>query len=984
MQAKASLARAVLFVSLLAFSVEGVLAQQSFPSAPTPAQITEVRTALEAMKTSERGPYVRIRWYCADGSTLTPDQGNCRERGGGVQHAEYSPTTLRLAGLGYHVGTILQATPYEAFADTANAGYRLRELVMESFLVGVDDGWVLRRAQYYRGARQIENEEAQGRKHLEQLLSRRGWLKANYLLGIRLAADVPHTRLGGGRTMDRIRGLATEIAEADPSFMRLRVKIHSVPSRDDIAAVDRFAAGRAAAAPAADKVAELRDLLRRQYDPAAALAALAAYQRVVPEALAGQLNRLGVTLAGNDVEASLEALAAVARDVRAEAEGASSGALALNLLDLQLSLQERAFVLAQEEIQTPPASRQAAIRRLTRGFTLAHGAGYLSGRELATLLEQAADLAGRTQVGALAYKDRVATLARSLDWARASVRGAFLPVVERYTPVEPKAAGLPDALLRGSVLLPLSRTLDAMATDADRVLGSSHYVLDRAVGSGVRGLNPGVAQRTFRFLRDVHDEVDARTIYALPETPAELKPVAGVLTLDEGNLLSHVQLLARNLGIPNAALSPDLQATLEEAEGREVFYAVSPLGRVVLKWPDDLSGDERSLVSSGQPVQREKYHLDTDRLDLSRREPLSLAELRSTASGVVVGPKAANLGQLAHDFPGRVSKGVALPFGMFVEHVGRPWQGSAGTVLEELRDAYRQAEVMRQGGADEAAVNAFMLQRLAWVREAIEGLPWLPEMRQTIVGLLESGAAGPVAKGVFVRSDTNVEDLPQFSGAGLNLTVANQTSVDDVMASIKRVWTSPFSERAYLWRSQILDEQGDVYPSVLLQETVPSEKSGVLITSGLQEGSPEDLTVVTAEGVGGAVDGEDSETILVAPDGSVRLLSQAKAPRRRLPVTGGTRWVAAQRPDTLLRPAELEQLREVVATWTALKAGTPDAHHVWDMEFAFVDGRLWLLQVRPFIRFRNSDVYARLEALDADALRNAQRPVLLSDALEGS
>ena len=35
-----------------------------------------------------------------------------------------------------------------------------------------------------------------------------------------------------------------------------------------------------------------------------------------------------------------------------------------------------------------------------------------------------------------------------------------------------------------------------------------------------------------------------------------MKPVAGIASVSEGNLVSHVQLLARNLGIPNAVLSP--------------------------------------------------------------------------------------------------------------------------------------------------------------------------------------------------------------------------------------------------------------------------------------------------------------------------------------------------------------------------------------------------------------------------------------------
>ncbi|MDH3272604.1 MAG: phosphoenolpyruvate synthase, partial [Gemmatimonadota bacterium] len=147
---------------------------------------------------------------------------------------------------------------------------------------------------------------------------------------------------------------------------------------------------------------------------------------------------------------------------------------------------------------------------------------------------------------------------------------------------------------------------------------------------------------------------------------------------------------------------------------------------------------------------------------------------------------------------------------------------------------------------------------------------------------------------------------------------------------------------------------------------------------------PSDLTVVAAEGVGGAVEGEDAETLLLEPDGGVRLLSQTKAPRRRVVVPGGTRWVAASRPEVLLAPAELAQLRSVVEAWQGKMVGTPDADTTWDIEYGFLEGRLWLFQIRPFIRFRNSDVYARLEALDAAALRNADRTVDLSTRLEGS
>jgi hypothetical protein len=131
--------------------------------------------------------------------------------------------------------------------------------------------------------------------------------------------------------------------------------------------------------------------------------------------------------------------------------------------------------------------------------------------------------------------------------------------------------------------------------------------------------------------------------------------------------------------------------------------------------------------------------------------------------------------------------------------------------------------------------------------------------------------------------------------------------------------------------------------------------------------------------VGGAVDGEDAETVVVDPTGNITLLSQAKAPlRRALLPQGGAAMVPSRRPETLLQAAEVSQLMAVVAEWRERFApGDPTA--VWDMEFGFVDGRLWLFQVRPFVRFRSAGMMERLAVLDAESMANADRTVDLQE-----
>ena len=59
--------------------------------------------------------------------------------------------------------------------------------------------------------------------------------------------------------------------------------------------------------------------------------------------------------------------------------------------------------------------------------------------------------------------------------------------------------------------------------------------------------------------------------------------------------------------------------------------------------------------------------------------------------------------------------------------------------------------------------------------------------------------------GVFVRSDTNVEDLACFTGAVLNLTLPNVVGFENVVDGIAKVWASPFTERAFAWRQSHME-----------------------------------------------------------------------------------------------------------------------------------------------------------------------------------
>src|SRR6185369_9342444 len=300
-------------------------------------------------------------------------------------------------------------------------------------------------------------------------------------------------------------------------------------------------------------------------------------------------------------------------------------------------------------------------------------------------------------------------------------------------------------------------------------------------------------------------------------------------------------------------------------------------------------------------------------------------QVRRSDSGKICGPKAAFLGELKHLFPDHVARGVVVPFGAYYDHyqhatVAVPEKirslgiATAGEPLPEFVEKTYQTFFgeLVPAGKSERELAAWIAPRLDVIQYSIEKAPLSAELRDGIrteldrVGLLTADKRSTV--GCFVRSDTNVEDLDNFNGAGLNLTIFNLKSLDDIYDGLKEVWASPFGYRSFSWRQTLIDQPLWVLPSVVILESVPSQKSGVLVTGEPETGDRTKMLVATSEGVGGAVDGTPAETLLWSPD-AVELVTQFKSPWRRMLRPGGSSAiVAATGRDHVLEPTELTEL----------------------------------------------------------------------------
>jgi phosphoenolpyruvate synthase/pyruvate phosphate dikinase len=177
-----------------------------------------------------------------------------------------------------------------------------------------------------------------------------------------------------------------------------------------------------------------------------------------------------------------------------------------------------------------------------------------------------------------------------------------------------------------------------------------------------------------------------------------------------------------------------------------------------------------------------------------------------------------------------------------------------------------------------------------------------------------------------------------------------------------------------------------VYPSVLLMKSVPVDKSGVMLTLDTQTGKQNMLTVAVNEGVGGAVQGQSAEELLIDPFSShIRLLADATASKKRvLNVDGGLVKKQLDADGQVLSRGEINQLiklaHELSVKFPQLDdAGMPTAA---DVEFGFENGRLVLFQVRPYLKNRRVKKNHYLNQLDR-SLDKTRRIIVDMNATSG-
>lgn len=913
----------------------------------------KISEQISSYKNSIRGPYKDIRWFCTDGSLRQPKDPCPDNIGPGLQHARYKDEVVALGKSNHiYLGQILAYTDKNEFWDTVNNHSRLKQYQLDKYLRSIDDGWINQKGQFYRGAVQSEDEEAWGIEFYKWLLSNDENLEKNYFLIRQSLKDIPHN--GDDNKSQLIRSQSKVISDEFVQFMDLRVKIHSQPEFSDIEKVKLFKTKNASklSAELNLKLDELIKTMSNYYKPIDISTLLNKKSFVLKTPIGQKIQAYIKTyqFKNNEVSEYISSTSELLLEIRTSLREEKNPFVRLELLDISLKLED--IIFKNAPLWQPEDVNDLLTKICYLGMATA-GSGYIELDEW-DAIDLRTPFDGESSITLGELTTVLENARRLVEWSSSMVKANYQNIVSTYGAFEPKTYGFIDDRIRGSIALYLGKSVSDLGDFIAKESALSNKVLDIPNQSAFRGLNPGYAFGELVVVSGPPDaiEVSSDKIYIFQRPPSDLKPVAGIATVSEGNMVSHVQLLARNLGIPNAALSDENLKDLQAYHGRKVFYAVSNKGNIILKLENDMTTSERFLfVKTEHKSDKIEVPIDSIRLDVD--SVLDMRAVDAGDSGKLCGPKAANLGQLKKMFPDKVVEGLVIPFGIFRSHMDQEMPDQNKSYWKFLNDMFDKAEHMRKENIEEAKVEQFQLEQLEILRNAIKLMPFKTEF----VTQLKQGFKNVLGKEigevpVFLRSDTNMEDLKEFTGAGLNLTLFNVVDENKIIEGIKSVWASPYTERSFKWRQKYLLNPENVFPSILVIPSVDVDYSGVLITKGISNGKTQDLTVAFSRGAGGAVDGQSAETYLIYENGGTRLLAPSREMYfNRLPTTGGTEKQISSFDKPILNRGNINDIRALAKTirTTLPKETNSDYKGAYDVELGFRNNKLWLFQIRPFV-----------------------------------
>jgi hypothetical protein len=417
-----------------------------------------------------------------------------------------------------------------------------------------------------------------------------------------------------------------------------------------------------------------------------------------------------------------------------------------------------------------------------------------------------------------------------LEYSDALTYAQLVTFFEMLTP------RLPESIANNLYFLVRSSDHDALAQRMirerlryhDRVL----YYRDIVVPGTSEVYSEGIAVGRMRVVRRGAqvDNPSTNDLLLYEDIPDFLPPAGGLLTAVPQTPLAHINLLARNRGIPNAHVAGLLEdptiRQLERGYAPVVLYTQAPSRVVVAPITEvQYSQYQRLIERPARTVTTPPVASLPYLIDLSSRSPTEAQSLSTTIGGKCMG-----MITLTHE-PGLAipDRPHAITVRAYVEHLV-PLRARIldATTREEFRNDARVRQTVLQGAAtfrathttpaDTTWINNFLvshgegdllgsLARATGIRGLIETTPIAPDTLAEITRTLTTVHTTLASNaGLRFRSSSNAEDIEGFNGAGLYesftgfLQPEAQTGSDrnkTIERAIRRVWGSFWSFEAF-------------------------------------------------------------------------------------------------------------------------------------------------------------------------------------------
>ena len=206
----------------------------------------------------------------------------------------------------------------------------------------------------------------------------------------------------------------------------------------------------------------------------------------------------------------------------------------------------------------------------------------------------------------------------------------------------------------------------------------------------------------------------------------------------------------------------------------------------------------------------------------------------------IVGGKNRSLGEMT-------LAGLPVPPGFaLTTHAYRQMRDQDADARHEVQDLLARIDLNDAAGLQEIAAK---------VRQRIEDIP-MPAavdeaIRQAYARLGEVCGDGAIP--VAVRSSATAEDLVDASFAGLQDTYLWVSGEDDVVAHVKRCWSSCFTDRAIAYRHEMGHDHDRLLMSVAIQKMIRPKAAGVAFTLNPSDGDRSQVAIDAAWGFGESV-----------------------------------------------------------------------------------------------------------------------------------